>query len=179
MFGPRKESLHLAGGGLLEAISGDGKQGLDVARKLANWVEATGEAGQMPFLLDLDPPWLGGASSTVTLELTKTALNYHWVVLSLPRTALPKISSRLYPDLPPPTQSIHRAASQSFSLGPLPLPRWDALIGQKTSPFDPSPETGKAQPASLGAGGGIFTAGKQVRPCPQSTVAESITYLVP
>lgn len=162
MFGPSANSpQHLAtGGGLLEALSGIGLQGLDAAKSFATWVEALGEAAKEPFLLDLDPPWLGGASRTVQLELTKTSVEHHWIILSVPRTPIPKVP-------PPPVaatfNSIRRPASQSFSLGELPSrPQWD-LLSPHSSPTTPSISFGNA-PAPPGHGeGGLFTAQSKVR----------------
>ncbi|KAG8900968.1 hypothetical protein FRB99_005658 [Tulasnella sp. 403] len=136
VFGPKaNEPQNIAGGGLLEALPGTGFEGLEEARKLANWVELLGEAADVPYLLELDPPWLPSDHPTIQLELTKTRIDPMWIITSTPRTPLPSHPPRpLVMDIPPEV-----ARSTSFAIAPGPEPSHSGTESQSSRPTSPSP----------------------------------------
>ncbi|KAG8887410.1 hypothetical protein FRB98_009674 [Tulasnella sp. 332] len=152
IFGPHVDEPHVFGG-LLEALPGTGFQELNTARKLSIWVELLGDEANVPYLLDLEPPWLGAASPTIQLELTKTSIQHFWIITSVPKTPLPRPQSIPHPSST--SSSLrHRPGSEFLSLGELPAPHWEQLDKGSKSPGTPT-ETTRAD------SGGIFTAGKR------------------
>ncbi|KAG8850364.1 hypothetical protein FRB96_000428 [Tulasnella sp. 330] len=152
IFGPHVDEPHVFGG-LLEALPGTGFQELNTARKLSIWVELLGDEANVPYLLDLEPPWLGAASPTMQLELTKTSIQHFWIITSVPKTPLPRPQSIPHPSST--SSSLrHRPGSEFLSLGELPAPHWEQLDKGSKSPGTPT-ETTRAD------SGGIFTAGKR------------------
>lgn len=160
IFGPRANDVQLTGG-LLEALPGTGFQGLTEARKLATWVEITGDEAHKSFLLELEPSWLGGTFPTIQLELTKSSVEHFWVITSLPRTTLPKYK-HVAPGSTSSTSSIRRPASQNFTLSELPHPRgWDQLRKGRMSPETPGAGIRRPHPPP-GPAPGTFTASTDV-----------------
>ncbi|KAG8887667.1 hypothetical protein FRB98_009229 [Tulasnella sp. 332] len=161
VFGPHANDLDSVGG-LLEALPGTGFHGLDQARKLASWVELSGNDAKSVYLLGLEPSWLGGTFPTVQLELTKTSVDQYWIITSTPKSTLPQYQPPPPKSLvPPPISSIRRGASQNFRLGKLPAPPQFDEFGQETSSLDipggaGKPEVGGKRESTL------FTAGKSM-----------------
>ncbi|KAG8997175.1 hypothetical protein FRB93_000461 [Tulasnella sp. JGI-2019a] len=159
VFGPA--NAQNAVGGLLEALPGTGFQGLNEARRLASWVELMGNDARRPYLLGLEPSWLGGAFPTVQLELTKSSVEHFWIITSTPKTALPERQPSIPgPLVPVLTSSIRRGASENFRLGELPPPpQFDELSHSTSLPATPSPSKVEVPEEGLG---GFFTAGKEM-----------------
>ncbi|KAG8934381.1 hypothetical protein FRC01_003338 [Tulasnella sp. 417] len=124
VFGPEEnEPQNTVGGGLLEALAGSGFDGLENARRLGGWIEQGVDSENTPFLVDLEPPWLGRTPSPIQLELIKTSVEAFWIITSVPRSQIPK-------HVPPPKRddvllTTLKAGTSSSETKPLPpLPEW-------------------------------------------------------
>lgn len=142
-FGTKENEPRNIVGGLLEALSGSGFEGLANARRLGEWIEHGVSDDRAPFLVELEPPWLGRTTRPVQLELIKTSVEAFWIITSVPRNQIPKYVPPLKHDDEDVVLTTLKAESLPVETQSLrPLPKWaeapagPAALTQSKSPYE-------------------------------------------